>query len=70
MEKSAWWKGLSYIHCFAVDATRVDAGYKLSQNRNDADHENIVRELKVRGDDNSLGVAKAMQESFDSQRKG
>jgi transcriptional regulator len=47
---------------FAVEVTRVDAGYKLSQNRNDSDHENIIRELERREDDNSVGVAKAMRE--------
>ncbi len=46
---------------FAVDVTRVEAGYKLSQNRNDADHENIIRELEGRGDENSVEVAKAMR---------
>ena len=46
---------------FAVDVTRIDAGYKLSQNRNDADHENIVRELEGRGDVNSVEVAKEMR---------
>lgn len=49
---------------FAVDVTRVDAGYKLSQNRNDADHENIIHELEGRGDENSVEVAKAMKERF------
>jgi transcriptional regulator len=47
---------------FAVDVTRVDAGYKLSQNRNDEDHENIIRELEGRGDEQSAGVAKGMKE--------
>ena len=47
---------------FAVDVTQVDASYKLSQNRNDADHEKIVHELNRRGDDQSAGVAQAMRE--------
>jgi transcriptional regulator len=46
---------------FAVDVTRVEAGYKLSQNRNDADHENIIHELEKRGDEQSAGVAKEMR---------
>ena len=58
-------KEMSGVVGFAVDVTRVDAGYKLSQNRNDADHENIVHELQKRGDDNSVGVAKAMKEMRD-----
>jgi len=47
---------------FAIDVTRIDAGYKLSQNRNDEDHENIVRELDKRGDIDSSNVASAMRE--------
>ena len=46
---------------FAVDVTRIDAGYKLSQNRNDGDHENIIRELEGRGDENSAAVAESMR---------
>ncbi len=46
---------------FAVDVARVDAGYKLSQNRNDGDHENIIRELEGRGDENSAAVAESMR---------
>jgi transcriptional regulator len=47
---------------FAVDVTRIDAGYKLSQNRDDANHANIVSELEKREDDASREVAKAMRE--------
>lgn len=46
---------------FAIDVTRIDAGYKLSQNRNDEDHENIVRGLDKRGDADSVKVASAMR---------
>ena len=47
---------------FAIDVTRIDAGYKLSQNRNDEDHENIAQELDKRGDADSVKVASAMRE--------
>lgn len=47
---------------FAVDVTRIDAGYKLSQNRSDEDHETIVQELDKRGGSDSMKVAKAMRE--------
>jgi transcriptional regulator len=46
---------------FVVDVTRIEAGYKLSQNRNDKDHENIIRELELRGDAESAGVAEGMR---------
>jgi transcriptional regulator len=46
---------------FAVAVTRIDAGYKLSQNRSDEDHANIVRELENRDDADSHNVAAAMR---------
>jgi transcriptional regulator len=45
---------------FVMDVARVDAGYKLSQNRNDEDHANIVKELGQRQDQNSKQIASAM----------
>ena len=54
-------KEMNGVVGFAVDVTRVDAGYKLSQNRNDGDHENIIRELEGRGDENSAAVARSMR---------
>jgi len=54
-------KEMSGVVGFAVDVSRVDGGYKLSQNRNDADYENIIRELEERGDEQSFGVAKEMR---------
>ena len=55
-------KEMNGVVGFAVDVTRVDAGYKLSQNRNDGDHGNIIRELEGRGDENSSAVAKSMRD--------
>ncbi len=54
-------KEMKGVFGFALDITRIDAGYKLSQNRSDEDHENIVYELEKRGDENSAEVAKEMQ---------
>ena len=61
-------KEMNGVVGFVVDVTRVDAGYKLSQNRNDADHENIVGELEARRDEQSVGVAKAMREGSERQK--
>jgi transcriptional regulator len=44
-----------------MDVTRVEAAYKLSQNRNDEDHANIIRELEARGDENSSAIARSMR---------
>ncbi len=54
---------------FAIDVTRIEAGYKLSQNRNDEDHENIVRELDERGDPYSAEVARAMREEREASSR-
>ncbi len=48
---------------FAVDVTRIDAGYKLSQNRNDEDHANIIHQLEERTDPDSHAVARAMKQN-------
>lgn len=54
-------KQMKGVFGFAIDVTQIDAGYKLSQNRDDEDHENIVRELEKRGDEYSGMIAQAMQ---------
>ncbi len=46
---------------FAIHITRLDAGYKLSQNRNDEDHAHIIRELEARGGVNDARIAGAMR---------
>ncbi|MGD0612312.1 MAG: FMN-binding negative transcriptional regulator [Anaerolineales bacterium] len=46
---------------FQMQVTRIDTSFKLSQNRNERDYDNIIKELYKRTDDNSLGVAQAMQ---------
>lgn len=48
---------------FAIDVTRVEAAFKLSQNRNDEDHASIIRQLEQRGDENSLKIARAMRKN-------
>lgn len=47
---------------FALDVTRMDAAYKLSQNRDDESYANIVRELEKRDDDASLKIASEMKD--------
>jgi transcriptional regulator len=54
-------KEMKGVFGFALDVARVEAGYKLSQNRNAGDHANIVTKLDERGDANSAGVAAAMR---------
>jgi transcriptional regulator len=46
---------------FQIAVTRIEANYKLSQNRDDEDYRNIVQHLHERGDEMSRGVAQAMK---------
>jgi transcriptional regulator len=48
---------------FQVKVTRVDANFKLSQNRNDEDHASILRQLEARGDEQSVAIAKEMKKN-------
>jgi transcriptional regulator len=55
-------KEMKGIVAFQIETTRIEANYKLSQNRNDEDYHNIVSRLEERGDEMSQGVAEAMKE--------
>jgi transcriptional regulator len=54
-------KEIKGIMAFQVEATRIEANYKLSQNRNDEDYWSIVSHLAERPDELSHGVAEAMK---------
>ena len=47
---------------FQIEVTRIEASFKLSQNRDEQDYDNIISELDERPDDGALGVAQAMQQ--------
>ena len=55
-------KEMKGVVAFKLDVTRLEAAYKLGQNRNDEDYKNIIIELEKRKDDLSAGVAAAMRE--------
>jgi len=46
---------------FQVKVTRIEANYKLSQNRDDEDYHNIIARLNERKDEMSHAVADAMK---------
>lgn len=46
---------------FEITISKIEAAYKLSQNRDDKNYKNIVTELKKRKDSDSHEVAKEMQ---------
>ncbi len=54
-------KEIKGIVAFQVEATRIEANYKLSQNRNDEDYHSIVQHLGERDDEMSHQVAEAMK---------
>ena len=54
-------KEMKGIVAFKVEVTRLEAAFKLSQNRDDEDHQNIIIELEKRTDKPSHQVAQAMR---------
>ena len=54
-------KEIKGIVAFQIEVTRIEANYKLSQNRSDEDHQNIIAQLEKREDEMSHGVAEAMK---------
>ena len=54
---------------FQIEVTRIEANYKLSQNRDDADYQNIVQQLHSREDEMSHQVAEAMERHRPRSRK-
>src|SRR5687768_6777031 len=49
------------IVAFQIEVTRIEANYKLSQNRDDVNYRNIVTHLEERTDDLSHEVAEVMR---------
>lgn len=48
---------------FQVKVTRVEANFKLSQNRNDEDYASVIRHLDERGDEQSIAIANEMRKN-------
>jgi transcriptional regulator len=46
---------------FEIAIERMEASYKLSQNRDEKNHANIISELEKRKDENSVGIANEMR---------
>jgi len=56
-------KEMKGIVAFQIAVTRMEANYKLSQNRDDENYRNIVAHLDERTDDLSHEVAEAMRQN-------
>jgi transcriptional regulator len=54
-------KEIKGVFGFAVDVTRIDGGYKLSQGKTAEDRKNIISELERRDDEDSKGIAAAIR---------
>ena len=48
---------------FQINVTRIEANYKLSQNRDDEDYHNIIAQLEKSADNSSHDIATAMRET-------
>lgn len=55
-------KEIRGVFGFAMDVTRIDGGYKLSQGKTEEERANIVNELEKRGDDDSKVIAEAIRQ--------
>jgi transcriptional regulator len=55
-------KEMKGIVAFQIEVMKIEASYKLSQNRDDESYQNIVTQLEKRTDDLSHGVAAAMRQ--------
>ena len=49
---------------FEIEIERIQSAYKLSQNRDRVNHDNIVRELEKKGDAQATAVAAAMKDHY------
>jgi transcriptional regulator len=49
---------------FEIEITEIKAAYKLSQNRDQVNYQNVVRELEKRNDKNSFDVAQQMKKKW------
>jgi transcriptional regulator len=48
---------------FQIEVARIEASFKLSQNRDEQDYDTIITQLDNRADDHSLDVAQAMKQN-------
>jgi transcriptional regulator len=63
-------KELRGVAGFQIRVTRMEAGFKLSQNRAERDHDAVIAGLETRGDENSVAIARAMRATGPARRAG
>jgi transcriptional regulator len=57
-------KSIKGLVGFEIEITNIEAAYKLSQNRDQKNHQRIIQELEKREDENSLRVAEEMRRTI------
>jgi transcriptional regulator len=57
-------KSIQGLVGFEIEISEIKAAYKLSQNRDQANYQNIVRELEKKSDQDSLRVAAEMKRKW------
>ncbi len=60
-------KSIQGLVGFEIEITNIEATYKLSQNRDQKNHQTIIRELEKRQDEGSLQVAKEMRRTINDK---
>lgn len=56
-------KSIKGVIGFEISITNIEATFKLSQNRDQKNHENIITELRKRNDQGSLMIAQEMEKN-------
>lgn len=51
---------LAHIHCIALTPLKIEASFKLSQNRTPSEQQNIISQLSQQDSDNANGIAALM----------
>ncbi len=54
-------ENISGVTGFIMTVEKIESGFKLSQNRNETDHKNIISELEMRDDAGSKAIAGEMR---------
>jgi len=60
-------KEIKGIFGFAMEVTRIDGGYKLSQGKTEEERKTIISELEKREDEDSKAIAEAMSKQNKKQ---
>lgn len=69
-KRDQWWKLLDAIVGFEIDISRIEAKFKLSQNRIPKDQENLIAKFEGGTHPDGLAMAGMMRENLQRKRAG